>query len=112
MAQAGFVSVFGPAGEIFIAVALLFFAFSTIVGWFFFGAQNVRYLVGGRFVKPYALLVCLCVLVGAVLKVEMVWSLTDLFNGMMVIPNLMALLWMSNQIVRKNKEFEQLRKRK
>ena len=92
LAQAAFNNSFGSFGNVFVAICLLFFAFSTIVGWYFFGEQNVRYLFGSKAVKPYAILVCVCIVAGCALKVDLVWAMADMFNGLMVLPNLMGLL--------------------
>lgn len=99
LTQGAFVSVFGPFGNWFIAASTLFFAFSTIIGWYFFGEVNVRYLLGKRAVKGYALLVVVFVLLGAQLRLDLVWNLSDLFNGLMVIPNLLALLALGGSVV-------------
>ena len=98
--QAGFETMFGRGGTVFIAVCMLFFAFSTIIGWYFFGEVNIRSLFGKKGVKVYALLVCIFVAVGSTLKVDLVWSLSDTFNGLMVIPNLISLLSLSNTVSR------------
>ena len=95
LTQEAFVSGFGSLGDIFVAVCLLFFAFSTILGWHFFAEINFRYLFGGRAVKLYSLLVVAFIIVGSTLKVDLVWSLADFFNGLMVIPNALALLALS-----------------
>lgn len=92
LTQAGFSSVFGKFGDIFIAVCMFFFAFSTIIGWYFFGEANIKYLFGTKAVKVYGILVCVCVLLGTLGDVTMVWSMSDMFNGLMVIPNLVGLL--------------------
>ena len=100
LTQAGFETMFGRGGTVFIAVCMLFFAFSTIIGWYFFGEVNIRSLFGKKGVKVYALLVCIFVAVGSTLKVDLVWSLSDTFNGLMVIPNLISLLSLSNTVSR------------
>lgn len=82
----------GNVGMSFVAVCLFFFAFSTIIGWYFFGEQNVRFLFKGRGVMGYRLLVCGFIVLGATLKVDLVWALADMFNALMVIPNLIALI--------------------
>ncbi len=92
VAQGAFATGFGKFGAIFVAICLLFFAFSTIIGWYFFAAANVKHLFGTKMLKPFSGIVILCILVGALLKVELVWNLSDLFNGLMVLPNLLALL--------------------
>ena len=99
LAQLAFSKVFGGFGGIFIAICLLFFAFSTIIGWYFFGEQNIKYLFGQKAVKIYALLVVIFVIIGSTLKVDLVWNLSDLFNGIMVFPNLLALLALSGLVV-------------
>ena len=99
LAQLAFSKVFGNFGGIFIAICLLFFAFSTIIGWYFFGEQNIKYLFGQKAVKIYALLVVIFVIIGSTLKVDLVWNLSDLFNGIMVFPNLLALLALSGLVV-------------
>ena len=82
----------GSFGMAFVAVCLFFFAFSTIMGWYFFGEQNVRFLFRSRGVLAYRVIVCAFIVTGAMLKVDFVWSLADLFNGLMVLPNLVALV--------------------
>ncbi len=106
LAQSAFTQFYGNIGNMFIAFSMLFFAFSTIVGWYFFGEQNVRYLFGPKAVKLYAALVVVFVIVGSALKVNLVWELSDLFNGLMVIPNLLGLLALSSVVVLLNREFE------
>ena len=91
LTQAAFTKGFGNFGDIFVAVCLLFFAFSTILGWHFFGEVNVKYLFGEKAAKFYSILVIGFVIVGSTLKVQLVWSLSDFFNGLMVIPNAIAL---------------------
>lgn len=95
LTQGAFAASFGSFGSIFIAVCLLFFAFSTIIGWYFFAEINVKFLFGEKAVKIYAVLVCACIVAGALLDVSQVWSLADMCNGFMVIPNLLALLALS-----------------
>ena len=94
LAQIAFDTVFGSFGNIYIAVCLFFFAFSTIIGWYFFGEQNVKYLFGVKAVKVYACIAVVCVALGAVLEAPLVWNLSDLFNALMVFPNLIALLFL------------------
>lgn len=98
LTQSAFASSLGPFGNIFIAVCLLFFAFSTIIGWYFFGEINIKFLFGEKAVKVYAVLVCACVAFGPLLDVTQVWSLADMCNGLIVIPNLLALLALSGSI--------------
>ena len=92
LAQKAFESGFGTFGNMFVAICLLFFAFSTIIGWYFFGKQNVTDLFGARAAMPYSIIVVICILIGSMLKVTLVWDMSDMFNGLMVIPNLIGVL--------------------
>lgn len=103
VAQAAFATGFGKFGPMFVAICLLFFAFSTIIGWYFFAQQNVKYLFGQKGVKPFALIAVIFIFVGSLLKVELVWNLSDLFNGVMVLPNLAALLVLSGAVAKLSK---------
>ncbi len=100
LAQAAFSQAFGSFGNAFVAICLLFFAFSTIIGWYFFGEVNVKALFGPKATKVYALIVVLFLVLGSFLKVQLVWNLSDLFNALMVFPNLIALLASSGIVAR------------
>lgn len=106
LAQQAFNESFGAFGNIFIAVCMLFFAFSTIIGWYFFGEANVKALFGKKYVKLYAVVVVFFIALGAGLKVDLVWSLSDMFNGLMVLPNLIGVLALGNVVVKLSKEKE------
>ena len=108
--QAAFSNGFGFFGVVFVAVCLLFFAFTTIIGWYFFGEQNVKYLFGEKAVKVYAVLVVGFILLGSVLKVDLVWDLADCFNGLMVIPNLLGILALSGIVGTLFKEYNDFKK--
>ncbi len=103
LSQQAFINTFGSGGDLFIAICLLFFAFSTILSWHFFGSINVKYLFGKGAVKIYSLIVVCCIITGSMLKVDLVWELADFFNGLMVIPNVIALLALSGVVVAINK---------
>ena len=105
LTQEAFVSNFGSFGDIFVAICLLFFAFSTILGWHFFGEINVRYLFGKKAVKIYSVIVVAFIIVGSTLKVDLVWELADFFNGLMVIPNALALLALGGVVVQISRKF-------
>ncbi|MBS6520756.1 MAG: sodium:alanine symporter family protein [Clostridiales bacterium] len=105
LTQAALTKGFGNFGDIFVAVCLLFFAFSTILGWHFFGEVNVKYLFGEKAAKFYSILVIGFVIVGSTLKVQLVWSLSDFFNGLMVIPNAIALWALSGVVVKICKQY-------
>lgn len=97
LAQAAFNHSFGSFGNAFVAICLLFFAFSTIIGWYFFGESNVRALFKGnkKAVAVYGVIAVAFIVVGSVQKVGLVWDMSDMFNGLMVIPNLLAVLALS-----------------
>ncbi|WP_040211138.1 alanine/glycine:cation symporter family protein [Clostridium polynesiense] len=95
LTQNAFTAGLGDLGKFFIPLCLFFFAFSTIIGWYFFGELNIKFLFGKKATKIYAILVLFFIVLGSTLKVEIVWELADLFNGLMVIPNLLALLALS-----------------
>lgn len=105
LTQAAFSTVYGSFGDIFVAICLLFFAFSTILGWHFFGAVNVKYLFGDFAVKVYSCIVIIFIIIGSTLKVDLVWELSDFFNGMMVIPNALALLALTGVVVASCKKY-------
>lgn len=105
LTQAGFSAVFGKFGDIFIAICMFFFAFSTIIGWYFFGEANIKYLFGAKAVKIYGVLVCACVLLGTLGEVSIVWTMSDMFNGLMVIPNLIGLLALTGTVKAVHKDY-------
>ena len=104
LAQLAFGSVFGSSfGSIFVAVCLMFFAFSTILGWNFFGRVNVEYLFGKKAVVPYSIIAIVFIFLGSILSNDLVWELTDMFNNLMVIPNVIALVALSGLVVKASK---------
>ena len=105
LTQHAFDTSFAGFGDFFVAICLLFFAFSTILSWHFFGAVNVKYLFGQKAVKIYSIIVVAFIVVGSTLKVDLVWELADLFNGFMVFPNLLALLALSGTVVKICKKY-------
>lgn len=109
LTQNAFVQSLGSYGDIFIAICLFFFAFSTIIGWYFFGEANVRYLFKTEnSINIYRVIVMVMIIVGSTLKVGLVWELADMFNGMMVLPNLIALLALGKYARTSMKEYEEL----
>lgn len=92
--------IFGHIGGIFISFSLLFFAFSTIIGWYYYAENNVRYLFSSpKAVRLFQLTAVIGVFFAAMINVELVWDLSDLFNGFMVLPNLAALLLLSPIVI-------------
>ena len=99
MAQLAFSSCFGSGlGSAFVAVCLLFFAFSTILSWNFFGKINVNYLFGKKAVTVYSVLALVFIFLGSCLSNDLVWELADMFNQLMVIPNAIALVALSSLV--------------
>ncbi len=100
LAQAAFNHAFGSFGNAFVAICLLFFAFSTIIGWYFFGETNVKALFHGSKLatRLYSLIALMCIALGSFQKVTLVWNMSDMFNGLMVIPNLLAVLALSGVV--------------
>jgi AGCS family alanine or glycine:cation symporter len=82
-----------------IAITLLFFAFSTILGWYYFAEINFRYLLKGIDVKLFQWFIAICVMLGTLIKVDIIWELADTFNGLMCLPNLIALWLLQNQVL-------------
>ena len=102
LAQAAFNHSFGVFGNAFVAICLLFFAFSTIIGWYFFGETNVKALFKGnkKAVTAYGVIALVFIMVGSFQKVGLVWDMSDMFNGLMVIPNLLAVLALSSMVAK------------
>ena len=108
MAQLAFGSVSGESiGNNFVAICLFFFAFSTILGWNLFGKINVEYLFGQGATKIYSVVSMVFIFLGSCLSNDLVWELTDMFNQLMVLPNVLALLALTGMVAasaRKDKE--------
>lgn len=98
-------SNYGNLGSYFVAISLFFFAFSTIIGWYYFGEMNMKYLFGRGSVKYYRMIVPIMLILGTTLEVELVWELADTFNALMVIPNLIALVGLSGLVVKAVDDF-------
>jgi AGCS family alanine or glycine:cation symporter len=94
-----------PGGKYVVTIGLIMFAYSTILGWCYYGEKSIEYILGEKAVKPYRYVFVLVVGVGAVAKLDFVWSLSDTFNGLMAIPNLIGLLALSPVIYRETRGF-------
>ena len=112
LSQYAFSTLYGKGGDIFIAVCMLFFAFSTILGWYFFGQANIKYLFGAKAVKVYSVVVAVCVFLGSLAEVELVWTMQDCFNSLMVIPNILALFALSGVIKEVHNDYFKNKKNK
>ena len=102
---------FLPFGSVLVTIALLFFAYSTVLGWSYYGEKCFYYLVGEKGLIPYRVIFCATVFVGAVTELELVWSIADTFNAAMCVPNLIALVLLSGVIVAETKDFKGIRAR-
>ncbi|MGL4945991.1 MAG: alanine/glycine:cation symporter family protein, partial [Fusobacteriaceae bacterium] len=108
LTQGAFQNSLGGLGQAFIAICLLFFAFSTIIGWYFFGEANIRFLFGNKMLNPYRIVVMGFIILGSILKVGLVWELSDVFNALMVFPNLIALLALQSIVKKNMDEYEDI----
>jgi len=95
----------GSWGGLIVAIGLILFAYSTIIGWCYYGEKSMEYLWGEKVIKPYRVVWVLFVALGAFLKLDLVWNISDVFNGLMAFPNLVALLMLSPVIARETREY-------
>ena len=100
----GFVSTYGSWISIFTAIALCCFAFSTILGWGLYGARCIEFIFGEKVIKPFMVVYALIAIVGATADLGLIWGIADTFNGLMAIPNLIALFLLSGTVVKLMKE--------
>lgn len=101
-----FATVFGDKfASLFVAIALMFFAFSTILGWSLYGTRCVEYLFGMKVSKVYQVIFSIIIVVGATTSLDVVWDLADTFNGLMAIPNFIALFALSGVVAKLTKEY-------
>ena len=106
LTQTAFVKGMGPAGSGFVALCLFFAAFTTIIGWYFFAVQNVKFIFGYKFVNSFSVIVLCFLMAGSYLKVNLVWELADMFNGLMVIPNIIAVVGLYKLVTRALDDYE------
>lgn len=92
-------------GADLVAISLAFFAYSTLLGWSYYGEKSIEYLLKERAVKPYRVLFTAVVFVGAVVKLNLVWTFADVMNGLMAFPNLVGLLGLSRVVVEETKKY-------
>ncbi len=95
----------GEWGSVIVTLGVTFFAFSTLLGWSYFGERNMDRLFGRAAVVPYRVVFVLVIFVGAVTELEVVWAFADIMNGLMALPNLVGLLLLSGLIVRETRAF-------
>ena len=101
----GFTSTYGSWVSILTAIAMCCFAFSTIVGWGLYGARCIEFLFGSKVNKPFMLVYSLVAIVGATMNLDLLWSIAETFNGLMAIPNLIAVLLLSGVVVKLLKKY-------
>lgn len=112
LTQASFAYFLGPIGEIIVTISLVFFAYSTVLGWCYYGERSAYYLLGEKVIVPYRVLYILVAGLGAMTtNLNLIWSISDVFNGLMAIPNLIGLLFLSGVVVAETKRFELERKK-
>jgi AGCS family alanine or glycine:cation symporter len=102
-----FMTVFGDIGGKFVAIAIMLFAFTTILGWSYYGERAVTYLFKSKAVVPYKVIFVLVIMVGCVSGLSLVWDISDTFNGFMAVPNLIAITFMSSQVVTMIKDYKE-----
>ena len=105
LSQYAFSTLYGKGGDIFVAICMFFFAFSTIIGWYFFGQANIKYLFGPKAVKIYSVAAAVCVFLGSLAEVDLVWNMADCFNSLMVVPNILALFALSKVISQVHEDY-------
>ena len=105
MTGAAFTSFYGAVGGVLLTVSLALFAFTTILGWNYYGERAVVYLAGRGGILPYRVVFIVLIALGAFLKLEAIWILADIVNGLMAIPNLIALLALSGVVVRETRKY-------
>lgn len=107
LTQGAFKEAFGEYGAMLLAICIIFFAFTTIVGWYFFGESNIKLIFGKVGIWPYRILVLAFVIFGSLAEVDIVWSLADIFNSLMVLPNILAILWLSFEVKELLKDYDE-----
>ena len=111
MTTAAFASTYGYVGSQLLTISLILFAFTTILGWNYYGERAVIYLTGTKGVLPYRLIFIVLIASGAFLKLEAIWVLADIVNGLMAIPNLIALIALSGVVVAETNRYIDRKKR-
>ncbi|MDB8791440.1 sodium:alanine symporter family protein [Romboutsia sp. 1001216sp1] len=99
MTQSAFESVLPHIGPLFLTISLSLFAFTTILGWCYYGERCFEFLFGIKFISAYRVVFVLMILIGSFLKLEMVWIIADMVNALMAIPNLIALIYLTPVVI-------------
>jgi len=106
LTNAAFAEVYGPMASVVVAIGLTLFAGSTILSWGLYGTRCAEYLFGSKVIKPYQIIFCLMVIVGATMNLSLAWDIADTLNALMAIPNLIGLLFLSPVVVKLVKEYK------
>ena len=106
MTESAFTMAFPAFGSMLLLVGLVLFAFTTILGWNYYGERCVEYLMGVKAILPYRIIFICLIACGPFLKLEEIWVLADIVNGLMAIPNLIALLALSGVVVAETKAYQ------
>ncbi|WP_312650650.1 alanine/glycine:cation symporter family protein [Aminipila sp.] len=101
----GFATTYGGGITIFTAIALCCFAFSTVLGWGLYGTRCIEFLFGSKIIKPFVIVYSLVAIIGATADLGMIWSIAETFNGLMAIPNLIALFLLGGTVVKLVKDY-------
>ena len=105
LTQSAFASVFGTPGIHALTFCLVLFAFTTILGWSYYGERCFEFLFGTKYIKLYRIIFVIMVALGGFLKLDLIWVLADIVNGLMALPNLIALLALSPIIISETKDY-------
>ncbi|MBO4107709.1 alanine/glycine:cation symporter family protein [Streptococcus suis] len=105
LSQAAFASVFGQPGALALTISLVLFAYTTILGWSYYGERCIEFLFGTKSILPYRLVFVAMVALGGFLKLDLIWTIADIVNGLMALPNLIALLALSPVIIKETRQY-------
>jgi amino acid carrier protein len=100
-----FSSTFGNAGNIFVTISIILFALATLIGWSYYGEKCCQYLFGTKSIHIYKILYCVFIIIGAISRLDFVWNLSDTFNGLMAVPNLIAITLLSKKVIQLSKDY-------
>ena len=110
LTQAAFSTVFGQPGVLALTISLVLFAYTTILGWSYYGERCIEFLFGTKAILPYRLVFEAMVALGGFLKLDLIWTIADIVNGLMALPNLIALLALSPVIIKETRQYFAKRK--
>ena len=95
----------GEFGAYIVALGLVLFAYSTVLGWSYYGEKSIVYLFGDKVAMPYRVVFCLFVGIGAVAQLDLVWAISDVMNGLMAVPNLIGLIFLSGVVAAETRRY-------